>query len=534
MHPPASTPTLPSVTPRRFPLWAQALLVLAIASAVYLPGLNLAGLSMSEGFRVFPGWTILRGGDPLVLELFDQPYLRKPPGMPWAVACASWVLGETPAAARSVAALATILGCLLTFAFATRWMGAPWGMMAGIAHALTPLFWYPGRAAEIEAPHHLFVQAACLFTIHLLVMHARRRALAATLLGVSVFGMFLFKGPSAVPCLVGALLASAILTRSWRTLLAPGWWLATLLGIAAFGAILLATAWRVVVLNVTPVLQTPEEFLWRSDKLDRIALLPLESIAAALPLSVALISCLVRPPGVREWLETSEGVTARRALLAVVLAFVLSILIYTLMGVSNNRYTMPAATFLAPALAYTLRTARLLRTPILVRLVTLSGITRPWIWAAVLLVGAGVALAAKEQQRQRASGVACGEALAAILPDHAILYADGLIDTRPELLWAARDAAAQRGRSLHVRWVPISIRGPKLPPPGHFLALMHQTDAELAAYAHALPACTPIFRGRVHKFTFTVYQVRDDTSPEQAAPIVRFPSDDPTLGTATP
>ena len=49
-----------------------------------------------------PGWTMLRTGDWWHVEMFGQAYFRKPPGMPWAIAGASALLGETEFAAGAV------------------------------------------------------------------------------------------------------------------------------------------------------------------------------------------------------------------------------------------------------------------------------------------------------------------------------------------------------------------------------------------------------------------------------------------------
>jgi 4-amino-4-deoxy-L-arabinose transferase-like glycosyltransferase len=67
-------------------LWVQVVLTLAAACLAQLPWLGSSGLSQSEGHRAIPGWTMLERGNWIVPHLFEQPYLRKPPGMPWAVA----------------------------------------------------------------------------------------------------------------------------------------------------------------------------------------------------------------------------------------------------------------------------------------------------------------------------------------------------------------------------------------------------------------------------------------------------------------
>src|SRR4051812_43920322 len=204
----------------------QALIVVAVAGLVYWPLLGSSGFSFSEGQRVLPGWEMVRSGDWLVTRLFEQPYLRKPPGMPWAVAVASLVFGENEFSARAPSAIGMTLGPLLSFVFATRWFGRGWGMVAGLSHALAPVFLYPGRSAEIESLHNLFVQGSVLVMIELLVLRAGGRPAAAwaLALAVGVCGMVMLKGPSGLPCLAGAMIAACLVLGSARPLRNPYVW----------------------------------------------------------------------------------------------------------------------------------------------------------------------------------------------------------------------------------------------------------------------------------------------------------------------
>src|SRR5262249_53552090 len=141
-----------------------------------------------------------------------------------AIGVSSIVFGESEFSARAPSALAMTLAPLLSFIFATRWFGRPWGLAAGIAHALTPLFFYPGRSAEIESLHNLFAQATMLGCLELLVHGPRRRTGWAFMLSLSFAGMALLKGPSAIPCLAGALIAPCLVRRSLAPLRAPALW----------------------------------------------------------------------------------------------------------------------------------------------------------------------------------------------------------------------------------------------------------------------------------------------------------------------
>ena len=130
----------------------QAVLLVAVCCVVYLPGLGATGFSMSEGHRVIPAWEMLddaRAGEAhwMVPRMFGTAYLRKPPGVMWAIAGSSAVLGETEFAARLPSAVAATLLALAVWGFSTRWLGWPWGLAAGLAHALLPVLWPSARSA---------------------------------------------------------------------------------------------------------------------------------------------------------------------------------------------------------------------------------------------------------------------------------------------------------------------------------------------------------------------------------------------------
>ena len=55
----------------------HAFVVLVVAIALYFPFLGFSGFAHSEGFRVYPGWEMLEGGDWVVPHLFGQVYLRR-------------------------------------------------------------------------------------------------------------------------------------------------------------------------------------------------------------------------------------------------------------------------------------------------------------------------------------------------------------------------------------------------------------------------------------------------------------------------
>src|SRR5688572_8287769 len=151
--------------PTRPALW-HVLAVLGVCLLVYWPRLGATGFSSTEGHRVIPAWEMLDTGGWLVPTMFGQAYLRKPPGMAWAVAASSAVLGRTEFAGRAVSAAAATGLALLALVFGGRWFGR--GLPAGLAASLLPLMWASGRSAEIEALHALAAVAAAMLLLDVL------------------------------------------------------------------------------------------------------------------------------------------------------------------------------------------------------------------------------------------------------------------------------------------------------------------------------------------------------------------------------
>ena len=113
-------------------------LLLLVSIGVYWIGLGQRPFAASEGHRVGPAWAMLASGDYWHVRLFEQLYLRKPPGMPWAIAGLSSLLGQTEFAARAVSALAATLAAVVTYLFARRWFGPRSAIAAGLSQALMP------------------------------------------------------------------------------------------------------------------------------------------------------------------------------------------------------------------------------------------------------------------------------------------------------------------------------------------------------------------------------------------------------------
>lgn len=487
------------------------LLTLAVAASVFWPALGRFGLSHSEGHRAIPGWAMLEHGLSVLPRLFEHLYLRKPPGMPWAVAAMSWLAGPTEFAARSVSALASTIAAAVTCLVACCWFGRRAGAVAGVAFCLTPLFLYPGRSAEIEALNNLFTLLSMVGAIHVAITPSPR-PLATLATVVAACAMLLVKGPAGLPCVVASLVAAGLATGRLRELPRhAGAWIIATLPLLVFGAFLLVTrrAWEAT--GEPAITEPPSHFLWNPAKLGAIATLPLVALASALPQGLALPLSFMSPP-----LAPASQTRAR----AVRLACLLSLAAYAAVGVANPRYAMPALTILP--LCCGILVAQWTDPPCIPFRTRRTILRVAWWGAVVLVVGAWGHGAWIEYRRGwRTSGKDAGIALAAHLPDGAVVHAFELIDVRPEVAWYAQQEAKARGRRVRVVWDPYpGVFGrsdpPALPPSGHFLLL--RTDAgrrdqyppEVPEYQRAGlydRLGPPLATGKVHEFEFALFRV---------------------------
>lgn len=492
-------------------LW-RVLAAMAAAGAIALPMLGRPGLADTEGHRVIPAWSMLEHDRWFVPELFGQPYLRKPPGVLWAMACSAAVFGQSEWSARLVAAVSAMGMAATATLFAARWFGTRWALCAGLAQALLPWFWASSRAAELEATHTFAVQLAALGSLDLLLPRRAARgtsvAAVAALVAVALVGMTLAKGPAGLPAIGGAMVGAALVCRSWRVLVRPAWWAAVAVAAGAVVALGLVVLRHVSRSTEAPVLQGVDEFLWRRDRLAGVLLLAPTALVMALPASLAL----VMPMGMA---ANRQARTAgdRRALQharALGVSTLASLGLFTALGVSNPRYAMPAAVFVPPMVSYVYRgwiggrfegSAQ--------RWARGIGLGGAWVWVAVLAMAAGVYVPWSVMAREARSGREAGTALAAVLADGDVVMADGLVEARPEVLLYAQRAAAVQGRRVEMRWVPAAGQV-SLPPPGTVLLLREdglldeRSRYERAGLAARLQ---PLHTGHVHKYDFTAWRV---------------------------
>lgn len=438
----------------------QLLLLLVVCVPVYWIGLGSGGFHSTEGHRVIPAYEMLDHGHWLVPRMFEQPYLRKPPGMPWAIAGMSAMLGQTVFAARAVSALASTAMALIAFWAGRRWFGPRAGLAAGLAQALMPVLWESGRAAEIEALNHLGTQIAAFMLIDALVFASTQRARFIAALGAAlgVVWFMLAKGPASVPVLIAVIASACVIARSCRPLLGVVW-----ISLGLGGAVSALFAWLIAraaaMEPLDPVLQSPEAFLFEPGHLLGVVTLIPVAFAQSMPASLALLF----PWGNDARREAGDNGSGWAVTRALAWGWLIAVGLFMLMGVRNPRYVLPAAVLIPPIVGSVVSGLGDRHSPTRERIARAMLLGRNWAWTVVLLIAAGVYVGAIEAGRRATSGSAVGERAGAAIAawavsesiGHIVVCADGMIEARPEVLLAIESSAHRNGcLGLEARWIP--------------------------------------------------------------------------------
>ncbi|MBX3386439.1 MAG: glycosyltransferase family 39 protein [Phycisphaeraceae bacterium] len=451
---------------RSAPVWAG--LLIAVCLLVYGLWLGVPGFASSEGHRVVPGWTMARTGEWLKLEMFETPYLRKPPGMPWAIGASASVFGFNEWSARLPSLLAATIGVLACWWFATRWFGRGAGLAAGLAQALAPALWSWGRSAEIEMTCIVGAQVMGLGLVHTLVFREvgrdapraersafeRLDAIAGPLaVGIGAFVAVIGKGSASGPVLAGVL--GVCWWRSGlRSALTRQWALAALaLGAGVAGVLW----WRVWTRSYALGAVTEEgSFLWEKP-LRTLMLIPAAWVAG-LPASLALLPQALS--------ASREEARAPSYWIAGTLtsAWLWALIVFTVTGVGNPRYALPAIGLLFPVAGFWAARAWSgeAADAIAERLTRALMLGRAWVLPVALLVGAVVSAYfythREESHVTRRVGERIAQIAAADLASETgsaggvTVIADGAIEARPDVLLYAQHAAADDAIRLRALW----------------------------------------------------------------------------------
>ncbi len=505
---------LPDSNNQKSPRWHLPLL-LALACFILLPNLGSSGLAATEGHRTIPAWELLNNiqnhNNPSLLTptLFHQTYLRKPPAITWAIALSSAILGPTEFAARLVSVLAFTTSVFISYFVAARWFSRKFAIYAGFGHLLTPWFWASARSAEIEPLNNLATQIATLSLLSLLLLtntSLLKRSTTALICALSLIFLILAKGPAGVPVALATLPAACLVLHSTKPLKQPLLWLALTFTVAIITLLSILTAHQLNITNDTPITQSPINFFWSLKNAWRALLLIPSAWLAALPMSLALLF-FTSPDAKKERLSTS---TPNLHTLAYALFYTvaISLIIFSALGISNHRYAMPSLAVAPPLLAYLALGIHSFLTPSRLKIARTMLLNKPWLWPVLLTLSAIIYLLILEPSRTRNSGKDAGIALAADLPDNATIWADHLIEARPEVLYYAKQAKQSHSSDLDVYWKSATLNPPTAPPPGTILVLRtDSTSDEFAQYSKLNITLEPIHSGHVHKYDFSAYRV---------------------------
>jgi 4-amino-4-deoxy-L-arabinose transferase-like glycosyltransferase len=491
----------------------QLLVVAGVAALVYLPFLGTRPLDFSEGHRAVPGWTMLESHDYWHIKMFGLTYFRKPPGMPWAIALSSAVFGETTFGARFPSALAAICMSVLAWWYGRRWFGGSGGLVAGLAQALFPLMWSPGRTAEIEMLNNLGTQMCALGLVDVLVWKGNRKgaedgkeegpfgflgelvtgtaAVLVPIAGIMIAG--LAKGPASAPVLGGVLIGACIATRSLRTLGNPRLGLVLILA----GGLLTLLGMKIYLANSGPDAVREDvagQFLWSSKRVVGVLSLVPMAFASALPASLALPpKSLWRKPEVdgNRSAERSDLLLTQEALWrALAWAWLVSVGVLVLCGVSNARYAMPAAVLLPPLAPLAAARVRSWADALPSRRRIVG---TPLRWALLMVLAAWwfMALTSVAPTEDQQAGKAIAHEIAQFAKQGE-LWADDAIEARPDILWLAQREAP----GLRIRWAKWEMSRFEPPPPGVYLLLRTDSNQEVAWYFEATKADASPFAQR--------------------------------------
>ena len=260
-----------------------------------------------------------------------------------------------------------------------------------------------------------------------------------------------------------------------------------------------------------PVVQDVSESLWNWSTLTaggvaRVLALGPSALLAAMPGSLLLLLLWRRPASGATDTGAMVALRAPHMARAVAWTCLSSLAVLTVLGVGNPRYAMPSVCFV-PMLAghaWSNFAAQVGRTGVAWQRLKWG----TWAVVGMLLAGAGVWIVALEPRERARSGREAGLSMAGALPDGAMVWADGMVEARPEVLWYAQQEAARQGRTVTPAWIPHMAKVLAVPRHGYVLMRTDGQDPEEAAYRAAglMDRFAKVWEGGVHKYSCALYR----------------------------
>jgi 4-amino-4-deoxy-L-arabinose transferase-like glycosyltransferase len=221
------------------------LIVIAVWSALYLPGLGSLAIKGEEGRRILPGITMLQTGNYLVPQVGGETYFRKPPLINWMVAGSFKIFGaQNEWTARMPSVICVLLVAVAFVTVARGSLGERGSTIAALMWLINAGIIEKGRLAEIEA---LYVSLCALAIIFWLSLWLQNKSpwLIWTIPFVFLGLGWLAKGPLHLVFFYGVVFAVVWKERRWRSLLHPAHFIGIIIMLGIFAA------WAVPFLQAT-------------------------------------------------------------------------------------------------------------------------------------------------------------------------------------------------------------------------------------------------------------------------------------------
>ncbi len=205
---------LPSERPR----WRDGLVVLAVASIVFLSACFAPPHLMDDvdAAQAQIARTMLATGDWVTPRLNDIAYLEKPPLKYWLIALSFWIFGVSDWAARLPIGLGAVALCWLTFRMGGWAFGARAGFYAGLVLATSIGLFLFTRILIADVLLTLSLALAMWSFLRALDPDERHPRRWAMLLAVCLAAGFLFKGFIGLVFPLVAMGLYAVCTGQWR------------------------------------------------------------------------------------------------------------------------------------------------------------------------------------------------------------------------------------------------------------------------------------------------------------------------------
>jgi len=194
-------------------------LVLVLGTLLYLPYLDARPLRFEEGRRVLQAWEIWNGGSWWHLKVFGEPYLNKPPLLPWLIVLFGYLGGSIDEVAARLPSVLSVLLAAVSAGAMARLLVPARGGLAGLAGGVAVLacgyVLTKGRLGETDPLVTAFCGLAFLVWAW---ARSRGRLGWGAWSGVSLClaAAAFAKGPIPVVFPAIAFLAVPLLLRQWR------------------------------------------------------------------------------------------------------------------------------------------------------------------------------------------------------------------------------------------------------------------------------------------------------------------------------